>query len=203
VEKKFVVPGDSILVYSNSSCLCKLLGKVPKGTRTKVKVYVGELRSKSAYDQLGRPKYNDGHALALILAKLGYQVSLVADAAIPHFVTAGEIDKVLTGTSGIGYDGSSSHPVGHLMVAESAKQNNIPFYVFGETFKLGDVEEIEEDRLNLWLCGSYDTMFHDLTQHGVKVPKPKQDIVPANLITNFITEKGIFKPTEIEAKLKA
>jgi translation initiation factor 2B subunit (eIF-2B alpha/beta/delta family) len=203
VGEKFVLPGDSVLVYSNSSCICTVLGKFPKATRRKVKVYVGESRSKSTYDALGRPTYSDGHALALKLAQMGYQVSLVADAAIPHFMAEGEIKKVLTGTNGIGYDGSSSHPVGHLMVAESAEQYKIPFYVFGETFKVGTIEKIEEDGPNLWLCGSFDTMFRDLIQHGIEVPRPKQDIVPANLITNFVTEKGIFKPTEIEAKLKA
>lgn len=199
-ENKIVSPGDCILVYSNSSCLCAFLGKVPKVTRKKVRIYVGELRSKSAYDELGRPKYNDGHELALFLAQLGYRVSLIADAAIPHFMAERKINKVLTGTSGIGYNGSSSHPVGHLMVAESAKRHRIPFYVLGETFKLGDVEKIEEDRPNLWLCGSYETMFHDLTQHGVEVPKPKQDIVPANLITAFITEEGILEPKKLKEK---
>lgn len=38
---------------------------------------------------------------------------------------------------------------------------------------------------------------------GVQVWNPSFDITPAELITGIITEHGVFKPDELEAKLRA
>jgi len=51
--------GDCILAYGYSSCIIKLFESVPKDMRGKLKVYIGETRSKSKYDMSGKPEYND------------------------------------------------------------------------------------------------------------------------------------------------
>lgn len=197
LQQRIISVNDCILVYGNSSCLRTLFDRVPNKTRQTVKVYVGELRSKSRYDALGRIEYNDGQQFALTLAKMGYRVSLIADAAIPHFLGRGNIRKVLTGASGIGLDGSSAHPVGQLMVAQSAKQFGISLYILAESFKIGSLEEIEQQRKNLWLCGDYDPVFRELGEHGVEVPTPKQDIIAGDMVSDFITEVGVLRPNEV------
>lgn len=202
-QKDIVSANDCILVCGNSSCLRELLLRVPAKRRRTVEIYVGELRSKSEYDQLGRAVYNDGHELACALAEMGYRVSLIADAAVPHFLGKGQIKKVLTGANGIRLNGSSNHPVGHLMIAQSAKQFRVPLYVAAESFKIGDAGEVEGERTNLWLCGNYDAMFGNLTERNVRVWKPKGDVVPSDMISAFITEEGILTPDEIRARFRA
>jgi methylthioribose-1-phosphate isomerase len=41
-----------------------------------------------------------------------------------------------------------------------------------------------------------------IAPEGVEVMNPAFDVTPAHLITGIITEKGIFKPSELAAKMR-
>lgn len=43
---------------------------------------------------------------------------------------------------------------------------------------------------------------HRIAAQGIKCWNPAFDVTPAHLISGIITEKGVFKPNEIEQKVK-
>ncbi|MDY0216159.1 MAG: hypothetical protein RBS19_04295, partial [Bacteroidales bacterium] len=121
------------------------------------------------------------------------------------FIQQGKIDMVIVGADRIAANGDTANKIGTLEKALAAKHYNIPFYVavpsstFDIDCKSGDhipIEYRSEDEV-LWISGkSKNGLFCEITTSnpGSKASNPAFDITPAELITGFITEKGIIKP---------
>lgn len=121
-------------------------------------------------------------------------VKLIADVASGCLMQQGKIDKVVIGADRVAKDGIANK-VGSLLVALAAKRYNIPFYVAAPTStfdkEISIFETIIEERAP-----------EEVTHYGgcricpedTQVINPAFDIVPKDLITGIITEKGIIEP---------
>lgn len=121
-------------------------------------------------------------------------VKLIADVASGYLMQQGKIDKVVIGADRVAKDGIANK-VGSLLVALAAKRYNIPFYVAAPTStfdkEISIFETIIEERAP-----------EEVTHYGgcricpedTQVINPAFDIVPKDLITGIITEKGIIEP---------
>jgi methylthioribose-1-phosphate isomerase len=121
-------------------------------------------------------------------------VKLAVDSAAGHLMQKGMINKVVVGADRVA-KGGIANKIGSLMVALAAKRFNVPFYVAApeSTFDIEnsiyDVEIEERDADEVIYFGNTR-----IAPEGTEVENPAFDIVPSDLITGIITEKGIIKP---------
>lgn len=121
-------------------------------------------------------------------------VKLAVDSAAGHLMQRGMVNKVVVGADRVA-KGGVANKIGSLMVALAAKRFNVPFYVAApeSTFDIEnsiyDVEIEERDADEVIYFGNTR-----VAPEGTEVENPAFDIIPSDLITGIITEKGIVKP---------
>lgn len=123
-------------------------------------------------------------------------VTLICDSAAASLMKKGVIDIVIVGADRIAKNGDTANKIGTYSVAVLCREHNVPFYIaapystFDMSLKSGDEIKIEERE-------SFEVthMFGGRTApENVKVYNPAFDVTPAEFITGFITEVGVFKP---------
>ena len=125
----------------------------------------------------------------------------------------GMVDMCIVGTDRVSENGDVANKIGTYLKALAAKDNNIPFYVAlpGTTYdkkilkgKDIPIEERSDEELKLMNGFDQDGKLKQINIY----PKNSKgfnlgfDITPAELVTGFITEKGIFKPEELRENFK-
>src|SRR5437879_5003594 len=116
----------------------------------------------------------------------------------------GRVHVCVVGADRIAANGDVANKIGTYSVAVLAHAHGIPFYVAAPsstvdlTMASGELIPIEQrdPREVTHLRG--DT---PIAPDGVAVVNPAFDVTPARLITGIITEKGVFKPSELAAAL--
>jgi ribose 1,5-bisphosphate isomerase len=126
------------------------------------------------------------------LAKEKIPVTLIVDSAMGYFMKS--VDMVIVGTDAIRIVEPKGvvNKIGTLLLALAAKKYNKPFYVVGNLLKIDKRKffKIEER--------PYKEVYHKLK--GVKIRNPAFDVVPFNLVTGIVNEKGVFKTNEFLKK---
>lgn len=155
-----------------------------------------------------RPRGQGARLTAWELHNEGIRHTIIPDNAAALLMSKGKIDLVITGADRIAINGDAANKIGTLEKAILAKHYNIPFYIAAPSSTIDRntlsgrdiiIEERSEDEV-LWQSG--------LDKHGIKhsilvanpgshAYNPAFDVTHADLITAFITEKGIFKPENI------
>ncbi|KXK14388.1 MAG: initiation factor 2B-like protein [Chloroflexi bacterium OLB15] len=135
---------------------------------------------------------NDGLITAAELSKAGIPVSVSIDACMGELIL--EADLMIVGAEAINSDGSAIAKVGTYPAALLAKIQRIPVFVVVDTLKF-NVASLVGLSLKLDpLVFPHNLAYRDLPLRGHLF-----DITPASLITNLITEHGVFSPTEVMA----
>ncbi|MBD0290665.1 MAG: hypothetical protein ICV74_05365 [Thermoleophilia bacterium] len=124
--------------------------------------------------------HEEGRRLADDLESEGLTVELVADDDAAHAATT--VDLVLLGADTVFVDGTLVNKAGTERLAAGANENAVPVVVACETFKL--VPEHPPER----------SSWEDLV--GSEEPF---EVTPAHRIDRYVTEEGVFVPTEIAA----
>jgi ribose 1,5-bisphosphate isomerase len=147
-----------------------------------------------------RPKFQ-GRITAKNLVNAGIKTTLITDSAADSFVIGRgnvPIDVVFIGCDQIMKGGHIINKIGSWGIAMSAHYADKPLYVVTPLLKideksfLGNVEiEIREDR-EIWPEAPKD----------LEIYNPAFEIVDNSLITGFVCEFGIVKPSQLEALIK-
>lgn len=125
-------------------------------------------------------------------------VKLIPDVAAGYLMQQGEIDKVIIGADRVAHDGIANK-IGSLMVALASKRFHVPFYVaapistFDQEISIYDTEIEERSPEEVTHYGGCR-----ICPENTEVRNPAFDIVPKDLITGIITEKGIIDPNEFK-----
>lgn len=125
-------------------------------------------------------------------------VKLIPDVAAGYLMQQENIDKVIIGADRVAKDGIANK-IGSLMVALAAKRFHVPFYVaaplstFDRNLSIYDVEIEERGFQEVTHYGGVR-----ICPKGTEVINPAFDIVPMDLITGIITEKGIINPEKFQ-----
>lgn len=161
-------------------------------------VYVAAEQGKffTVYADETRPLLQGSRITAFELKQAGIPVTVLCDNMAAMAMTKKNIDAVIVGADRITANGDTANKIGTYGVALLAKAHRIPFYVaapsstFDLARKTGDEIPIEErDELEV-TCG-----FGKRTApQGIGVFNPAFDVTPAELITAFVTEKGVIRP---------
>lgn len=197
--------GAHILTHCNAGWLAfvdygSALAPVYEANRAGKKIHV--------YADETRPRGQGARLTAWELNNERVPHTIIPDNAAAILMSKGMIDMVITGADRIALNGDAANKIGTLEKAILAKYYHIPFYVaapvstIDKETRSGQDIIIEERSQNevLWQTGTdsagdYHTVL--VANPGSPAYNPAFDVTPAELITAFITEKGIFKPAEI------
>jgi len=150
-----------------------------------------------------RPRSQGARLTAWELKNENVNHKIIADNATAHLMSIGQIDMIITGADRIAANGDTANKIGTLEKAIAAKYYGIPFYIAAPSstfdFKMASGKEIkiEERSQNEILYQSGLNSKNKLEKILVASPNsnafnPAFDVTPAELITGYITEKGIF-----------
>ena len=155
-----------------------------------------------------RPRNQGSSLTSYELLNENIDHKVIADNTGGLLMQKGMVDMCIVGTDRVSRNGDVANKIGTYLKALAAKDNNVPFYValpsttYDKNILKGadiPIEERSDDELK-FITG-YDD---DGNVRKIKIYPEKSkgfnlgfDITPAELVTGFITEKGIFKPQEL------
>lgn len=153
-------------------------------------------RKVRVYSDETRPLLQGSRLTAWELHRAGVEVWTICDNMAAQVMREGRIDLVIVGADRIAANGDTANKIGTYGVALLAKYHHIPFYVAApySTFDLqtpdGGAVRIEERDPEEIACG----FGRRTAPEGIHFYNPAFDVTPAELITGFITERGILHP---------
>ena len=145
-----------------------------------------------------RPRLQGARLTAWELSQYKIPYDIISDNSAGYFLRSGKVNKVLFGADRVARNGDVANKIGSYMLALAAHANNVPVYsVFPFStvdieLASGDLIPIEERPQDEVL----DLKLHDrlVTPKDASARNPAFDVTPHELITAFITEKGVIYP---------
>jgi len=192
---ELVEDGDTIIHHCNTGALATVdwgtaLGVIRMAFEQGKKLHV-------LVDET-RPRLQGARLTAWELSQYQIPYDIISDNSAGYFLRSGIVDKVIFGADRVARNGDVANKIGSYMLALAAHANNVPVYsVFPFStvdieLESGDLIAIEErpqdEVLNLKL--------HDrlVVPKDASARNPAFDVTPHELITAFITEKGVIYP---------
>lgn len=179
--------GDVVLTtcFAEHSFILSLIKAQEEGKR--IKVLVPETR----------PYLQGSRLTAPSLDEMGIEVEVITDAMGAHFMERGEITHYMTACDVVAMDGTAANKVGSLANAIGAAYYQIPYTIFAlspdTTLASGAGILLEErDGSEILEVRGIAT-----TLPTLKGRYPSFDKIDPKLITNIVTPKGIFAPSEV------
>ncbi|MCX8027537.1 MAG: S-methyl-5-thioribose-1-phosphate isomerase [Thermodesulfovibrionales bacterium] len=193
---QLIKDGYSIITHCNAGSLAT----GGYGTATAV-IYTAHSQGKKikVFADETRPVLQGARLTSWELMQNGIDVTLITDNAAGWLMKKGLINIAIVGTDRTVRNGDVANKIGTYSLAVLCHRHGIPFYVAAPTSSIdfsiekGDDIPIEQrdDAEVTTIQGQR------IAPMGIKVMNPAFDVTPAELITGIITEKGIFKPSEI------
>ena len=198
---ELVKDGFSIATHCNAGWLAF----VDYGTALSP-VYFSHKQGKKifVYADETRPRGQGARLTAWELNNAGIPHAIIPDNATAWFMAQGKIDIMIVGADRIAKNGDTANKIGTLEKAIAAKHFGIPFYVAAPTSTFDNncpdgnhipIEERSQDEV-LYQEGITDDGRKEkilVCSPGSHALNPAFDVTPAELITGFITEKGILQ----------
>jgi methylthioribose-1-phosphate isomerase len=152
-----------------------------------------------------RPVLQGARLTAWELMQDGIPVTVITDSMAGSLMQRGKVDVCVVGADRIAANGDVANKIGTYSVAVLAHAHGIPFYVAAPSSTIdlatasGDLIPIEQRDPREITHVRGETA---IAPEGVGVDNPAFDITPARLITGIITERGIFAPSELAARMR-
>ena len=183
-------------------CNAGRLATVKYGTAL-APVYVAKEQghSLSVYADETRPLLQGARLTAYELCEAGIETTVLCDNMASYVMGNGLVDAVLVGCDRVAANGDTANKIGTSGVAILAKYYQIPFYVCApfstidlntETGKDIPIEMRNGEEIrSLWYQ-------KPMVPAAAKTLNPAFDITPHELVTAFITEKGVLQPEDFK-----
>lgn len=182
--------GDTVLTHCNAGALAT--GGI--GTALGI-IYTATWQGKkvSVFADETRPVLQGARLTVWELQQQGIDVTLICDNTAAFVMKKKEIDCVIVGADRVASNGDVANKIGTYNLAVLAHFHKIPFYVAapsssfdpavsdGERIK---IEERSSEEVTDWFGKK-------TAPRETKVYSPAFDVTPADLVTAYITEKGI------------
>ncbi|MEZ5569023.1 MAG: S-methyl-5-thioribose-1-phosphate isomerase [Halioglobus sp.] len=150
-----------------------------------------------------RPRNQGMNLTAWELQRAGVPCTIVADNSCGHLLRSGQVDIVLVGSDRTAANGDVCNKVGTYLKALAAAANAVPFYVALPASTIdwhcesGEYIPIEErdpsEVLSIAGLDNADNLRHvSLAAAGANAFNPAFDVTPAELVTQLVTEHGVF-----------
>ena len=195
-----VKTGERLLTHCNTGSLATVgvgtaLGVIRKAHQQDkdIHVYVDETR----------PLLQGGRLTTYELGKEQIPHTLIADNMAGFLMAQGKIDRIFVGAARIAINGDFANKIGTYTVAVLAKHHNIPFYVVAPYTTIDQdcasgseipIEERKPQEVRGFVSQKQPVRW---APESVDVYNPAFDVVPAELVTGWITEKGVFELSDV------
>ncbi|RPI91085.1 MAG: S-methyl-5-thioribose-1-phosphate isomerase [Planctomycetaceae bacterium] len=152
-----------------------------------------------------RPLFQGARLTTWELLSRGLDVTLICDSMAAQVMREGRIQAVVVGADRIAANGDTANKIGTYSVAVLARHHAVPFYVAAPSstfdFSISSGSEIPiEHRAAEEITRGFG---RQTAPEGVKVYNPAFDVTPGDLVTAFITEKGVIRPPYVEMLRKS
>ena len=144
-----------------------------------------------------RPYYQGARLTATCISQMGFDTTVITDNMVAYTMENIGIDLFTSASDTITLDGHVANKVGTHQIAIVAREFKVPFYVTG----MPDGEKKAKDDIVIELRDP-SLVLGDHTARGVKAIYPSFDITPPELITGFVTDKGLYKPSDLKKYLE-
>ena len=186
----------TIMTYCNAGALA-----TSKYGTALAPVYVGmeQGRRFRVYACETRPRLQGAKLTAFELNETGVDVTMICDNNAANVLKEGIVDAVIVGCDRVAANGDTANKVGTFALSIAAKKFGVPFYVAAPTPTVdfdtltGDgivVEHRDESEVS-------QGFGLRTVPKGVRVLNPAFDVTPAQNITAFATEWGVFAPDDL------
>ncbi len=143
-----------------------------------------------------RPLLQGSRLTAWELSRAGVPVTVIADSMAASLMSLGAIDLVIVGADRIAANGDVANKIGTYGVAVLAHHHGIPFYVAAPSSTIDPStptgrEIIIEQRGREEMVQLSGT---PSAPPDVAVCNPAFDVTPAELVTAFVTDRGVLRP---------
>ena len=184
---ELIKPGSSLLTHCNAGALAVS----HLGTAT-APMYIAHEAGVPfhVYVDETRPVLQGSRLTSWELAQVGIDHTLICDSVSAHLMADGAVDLVIVGADRVTANGDTVNKIGTRALAIVAEYHGVPFYVacpsstFDPTTATGSDVAIEE-RSGDEVTGRIPAVT------GVKVRNPAFDVTPAELVTAYVTERGV------------
>lgn len=202
--ERLIKKGARIMTHCNAGSLSSIWF----GTAS-APVYQAWLKGKkiSLWVDETRPWLQGTRLTAWEFSRAGLDFQINVDSASGYLMSHGLVDLVIVGADRIALNGDTANKIGTYPLALMAKKHKIPFYVaavkatIDEELKNGKNIKIEE-RKSREIIENTKYWDRPIAPKGTKAFNPVFDVTPAELITGFITEDGVFKAKELKNLFK-
>lgn len=184
--------GDTVLTHCNAGALAT--GGI--GTALGI-IYAASWQGKkiSVFSDETRPVLQGARLTVWELQQQDIEVTLICDNTAASVMKNKKIDCVIVGADRVAANGDVANKIGTYNVAILAHFHHIPFYVAAPTSSfdpsITDGTKIKiEERSSQEVT---DCFGKKTAPVGVNVYSPAFDVTPAELVTAYITEKGVDK----------
>lgn len=146
-----------------------------------------------------RPLLQGARLTAYELGHLKIPHELIVDSAAPGLIARKAVDAVIVGCDRVAANGDVANKVGTYGLALAADRAAIPFVVAGPTSTIDQdcpsgaeitIEERDPEEVR-------SAAGRSLTLPETPARNPAFDVTPAELVTAIVTERGVFRPTEL------
>ncbi len=212
---------EAQLIHDEDVAMCQRIGEaglpfVPNGARVLTHCNAGALatagigtalapiycahalgRNIRVFANETRPLRQGARLTAWELARTGIHVTVLPDSAAASLLRDGKIDLVIVGADRIAANGDVANKIGTYPLALAAREHNIPFYVAAPWSTVdpltpdGASIPIEQRPADELLPFPAD----------VNVYNPAFDVTPANLVSAYVTDRGILDNAAYLAEL--
>ncbi|MGA1975159.1 MAG: S-methyl-5-thioribose-1-phosphate isomerase [Conexivisphaerales archaeon] len=184
--------GDTILTHCNAGALATVgLGTALAPVRTAV----AQGKNVKVFATETRPALQGARLTTFELMEDHIDVTLICDTMVGSTMSKGLVDEVFLGADRVLADGTVYNKIGTYQVAVLAKRHYVPFYsafprsTFDLTSRADQVKIEERDSREVTMIRG-----RRIAPRGVKVLNPAFDATPAELVTAYVTDRGIEHP---------
>lgn len=138
-----------------------------------------------------RPYLQGARLTASVAAQQGVPVTVICDNMPGLLLSQGKVDLFTSAADVICMDGTVVNKVGTFPIALCASQFQVPYYVTGAP----DRKKADAGSVTLEYRDERSVLEHQgvrVTMPGVKGLYPAFDFTPAELVTGYVTDRGVF-----------
>ena len=148
-----------------------------------------------------RPLLQGARLTAWELLQAGLDVTLICDSMVSHLMSEGTVDVVIVGADRVTANGDVVNKIGTRGIAIASHYHGIPFHVAcpSSTF---DADTATGAEVDIEQRDASEVTGAIRAAPGVRVRNPAFDVTPAELVTSWITDRGVIGDPRDLVRLK-
>ncbi|MBK5201348.1 MAG: translation initiation factor 2 [Spirochaetaceae bacterium] len=145
-----------------------------------------------------RPYFQGSRLTAPSMKEMGIPVNIITDSMGAYFMRNGEVNHYMSASDLVCMDGTVVNKIGTLSNAIAAYYYGIPYTAFSMS---PDKTKTDKNKIKMELRDGKEILNifnHPISEEGIEALYPAFDIIDSKLVTNIVTNKGIFSPNKIK-----